>query len=396
MAATCKYCGFDGLDPLLDFGPQPLTNRWPMSASADETTYRLQMATCERCRVLQLVDPPPPGEIRSRYDWLSYNEPEGHLDDVVERIVSLPGITPASLIVGTSYKEATTFVRLARRGFTNTFRLDMRSHLAEADACAGLETIQARFTPEVADRLVAHGGRADVVFARHIVEHAQQPGEFAEALKRWVKPEGYVLFEVPDCTQCLDRLDYSMPWEEHVAYFTPATYRSALAALGFDVLEVVDYPYSHENSLVAFCRVATDSSGSAAANISLVEDAACVERYGTEFPRVRDEYQAFLRGFRQRGERVTLLGAGHLAATFINLLGLGDLLDSVIDDNSKKQGLFMPGSKLPIVGSAALVEREIKLCLLSVNPEVEAKVKAKNQAYTDRGGQWRSIFEGGP
>jgi hypothetical protein len=399
MADTCKYCNAAKLRPLVDFGPQPLTNRWPTSRSEVEYTYRLRMAACPECGVPQLVDPPPPEEIRSRYDWLSYNEPEGHLDDVVERIRKLPGITAASLISGTSYKEDTTFARLARHGFANTWRLDMGRHLGESNPAAGLETIQARFTPTVADRLVAEQGRADVVFARHIIEHAQSPREFAEALRRWVKPAGYVLFEVPDCTQCFDRLDYSMPWEEHVAYFTPAAYRSALAALGFDVLEIVDYPYSHENSLVAFCRATRDGGavgarGGSASGAGI--DSGLVERYAVEFPRVRGAWQAYLLRMRERGHRAALLGAGHLAATFINLLELGELLDCVVDDNPKKQGLFMPGSKLPIVGSAALVERGIKLCLLSVNPEVEAKVKAKNRAFTDQGGQWRSIFDGPP
>jgi hypothetical protein len=357
------------------------------------------MAACPGCGVTQLVDPPPPAEIRSRYDWLSYNEPEGHLDDVVERILKLPGMTPASLVTGTSYKEDTTFARLARRGFNNTFRLDLRTHLGETDPAAGLETIQHRFTPEVAERLVAERGGADLVFARHIVEHAQSPRRFAEALGRWAKPDGYVLFEVPDCTQCFDRLDYSMPWEEHVAYFTPGTYESALAALGFEVLEVVDYPYSHENSLVAFCRPAKAVAAKASLSTPVPatnREIVRAKHYAGEFPQVRRKYRDYLGRVKAAGGRVALLGAGHLAATFVNLLGLADLVDSVIDDNPKKQGSFMPGSKLPIVGSAALVERGIKLCLLSVNPEVEPKVKAKNRAFEEQGGEWLSIFDGLP
>src|SRR5262245_57772728 len=104
-SAGCKYCGTGKLDPLVDFGSQRLTNRWPTSRTEVEYKYRLRLAVCPSSGGSQLVDPPPPAEIRSRYDWLSYNEPEGHLDDVVERIRKLPGIAPGSLIAGTSYKE---------------------------------------------------------------------------------------------------------------------------------------------------------------------------------------------------------------------------------------------------------------------------------------------------
>jgi len=50
----------------------------------------------------------------------------------------------------------------------------------------------------------------------------------------------------------------------------------------------------------------------------------------------------------------------------------------------------MPGSRLAIQGSAALAT--IDLCLLSLNPESEQRVLAKNQDFIQRGGKFLSIF----
>ena len=69
-----------------------------------------------------------------------------------------------------------------------------------------------------------------------------------------------------------------------------------------------------------------------------------------------------------------------------------DAIDCVIDDNPHKRGLFMPGSRLPIVGSSALLERGIRLCLLSLNPIGEQKVIEKNAAFVAAGGAFASIF----
>jgi hypothetical protein len=52
----------------------------------------------------------------------------------------------------------------------------------------------------------------------------------------------------------------------------------------------------------------------------------------------------------------------------------------------------MPGSRLPIVGSSALLDRDITLCLLSLNPIGEDKVIRNNQPFVDRGGVFASIF----
>ena len=69
-----------------------------------------------------------------------------------------------------------------------------------------------------------------------------------------MSPEGYVVFEVPDATRALDRLDYTTVWEEHVLYFTPATLRGCLERAGFEVVSLESYPYTLENSLVAIVR----------------------------------------------------------------------------------------------------------------------------------------------
>ena len=52
----------------------------------------------------------------------------------------------------------------------------------------------------------------------------------------------------------------------------------------------------------------------------------------------------------------------------------------------------MPGSKLPIRKSSSLIDENIKLCLMSLNPNVEKKVIKKNKSYLKKGGKFISIF----
>ena len=87
-----------------------------------------------------------------------------------------------------------------------------------------------------------------------------------------------------------------------------------------------------------------------------------------------------------------MLGAGHLAGAFINLYGLADCIEFVVDDNPHKQRLFMPGSRLPIRPASELIRREIDLCLMTVRPEIEREVVQRNEAVRLRGGMLASVF----
>jgi hypothetical protein len=67
-------------------------------------------------------------------------------------------------------------------------------------------------------------------------------------------------------------------------------------------------------------------------------------------------------------------------------------VECVIDDNPHKLGLYMPGSKLPIVTSTELLKSDITLCLLSLNPIGQQKVIERNAAFVARGGRLPPIF----
>jgi hypothetical protein len=221
VITNCYLCQLPQLEILLDLGPQPISTRFLTSRRDENPTHPLQLAVCKNCGMVQLVNPPPATLLRPQVDWLTYNEPEAHLDSLVGEINRLAGISSQSVIAGVSFKEDTTLARFNRLGYGNTWRIVPVDDLGADVNWVGVETIQERLTPECARAIAAHRGLADVVVARHILEHAHQPSVFLEALQELVKPGGYVVLEVPDCSRALGDLDYTTLWEEHTLYFTP-------------------------------------------------------------------------------------------------------------------------------------------------------------------------------
>jgi hypothetical protein len=201
---------------------------------------------------------------------------------------------------------------------------------------------------------------------------------------------------MPDARKALERYDYTTVWEEHLFYFTPATLRNCFALAGYEVEYLNRFYYSQEDVLVAIVKPLAKPQAAPLTERELAYELDRADRFLRGFPRCRDRIRETVGGFARTRGKVAMLGAGHLSGAFINLYGLEDAIDFVADDNAKKHGLFMPGSKAPILPSSALVDRGIGLCLMTVRAEIENAVAAKNAAFTARGGILASIFPESP
>lgn len=382
----------DNSDTILDLGLQPVTNRFLKSTGERAPFYPLKLCQCRKTGAIFLQKPFPIEEIRPRFAWMAYNEPEGHLDQMVGRIGKDLGINASSIVGGVSSKDDTTIKRFERLGATS-WRLDLVSDLDIHTPGAGVESIQEALTTRSGANLGSKLGCADLLVVRHIFEHAYDLQEFSSALKKLTKPGGHILIEIPDCTRALELFDYTTVWEEHTFYFTPHSFRLALESCGFEIVYFEVYPYPFESSLVAVVR-ATNSASPNIDEESLGKELARGRLFGAKFPEYKSAIlNYFARSCGDNGKGV-LLGAGHLACTFISLFELSDYLECIIDDNPNKQGLFMPFGGIPILPSKILYERNIKRCFLGLNPIAEESVVAKNGIFVDNGGEFFSIFPG--
>jgi hypothetical protein len=388
-SARCISCDADAVGSVLDFGAQPPSNRFFNSRELQAHDHPLVLGQCAKCGLVQLVGPMSADMVRSRYEWITYNEPEGHLDQMVEDLIATTGLKADARIFGLSYKDDSTLARFNRKGYSNTYRFSIGQDMGVAQTLAGLETIQNAMTSQRADQLAAKYGQIDLLLVRHVLEHAHEPKKFLNALSRLVKPTGCIVFEMPESTKFLVACDYSFVWEEHISYFTARTVSRLLKTAHLDPWLLKSYTYPLEDSLVALVRPLPSGQilgGPTAQELDMGLS------YGRHFTGTRERFRKDLLRLKREGKKVAVFGASHLAVKFLNLFELKDLVCCVIDDNPNKLGMLMPGSGVPVRPSSVLIDEKIDLCLLSLSPESEKKVVAAKKAYTDQGGRFLSIF----
>jgi hypothetical protein len=380
--------GIDETHLLLDLGLQPVSNRYLQSLKQSEEYFVLKLGQNYSNGQIQLIDPFPQHELKPRYDWITYNEPEAHLDHLVEALSRTIPDKKKAVVGGVSFKDDSTLERFSSLGY-QTWRIDVENDLS-LEGHMGIESVQGSLNRRTAEIIKEKYGEAECLIVRHIWEHVYNQSEFASAISLLLSDKGRVVFEVPDCTRLLKSGDCTMIWEEHLYYYTPSTIVHSLEANGFEVLDTEIVPYPGENSIIVIAKsgakrgVYVDSENS-------MEQIDLGRRYVEGFRQSKIKIHDYLLGQNcTRG--VAIFGAGHSACGFTSFMELENHISVFVDDDKNKKGLYMPKSKRPIVSSDQFRVDDYSLVLMAVNPQVEdivmAKIKQKSNGQTKIG----SIF----
>jgi hypothetical protein len=238
---------------------------------------------------------------------------------------------------------------------------------------------------------------ADLILARHIVEHAEAPWQFMQALTNLLVPDGLLVIEVPDCSANIARQDYTMVWEEHALYLTADSVLQLLPPCGCFSLALEIHPFPFEDVIVLYARK-SDGSAKALAVDSAARDrnVAVARSFAHSFDVWSGRYRRVFADLTKDGRRLAGYGAGHLTCAFLNFHDVADFFSFVVDDTPRKQGLFLPESGLPVVARERLSANEIGACLFGLTPELEDRIIAKNSHYASGGGQFFSMCVDSP
>jgi hypothetical protein len=389
MKTKCIGCSSTKILFLIDFGLQWPSNNYVLTKDDVSEPSSLAIAQCLECGLIQLIDPMAPEVTKSKYSWLNYSEPESHLDEMVSFLSELPCTSTSMRIIGLTYKDDTTLQRFQYKGFLNTYRYDSKQDIGLYDELCGIESIQSKITAEIGANLANYHGKADLLIARHLLEHVHSPEHFLSGVANLLSHEGRVVFEVPDCTKLLINLNYSLIWEEHTMYFVSNTLVVLLQRHGFIVEALKTFTYSLEDSLVVVARRSLHgkSSVGAADKHHLITGS----RFASLWATTRQDVHKAISRMVSRGQRVVIFGAGHIAAKFINFFDLRNFIQAVVDDNPHKVGLKMPGGTVPIIDSGNLADYDV--CLTTLSNEKLHLIRTKLDDFQDMGGYIFSIFD---
>ncbi len=392
--AVCRCCGNGSVLEVKELGRPPLCCDFGIDERAARFIERfpLGLGQCQQTGVIQVIHPVPAKKLVPGFSWIKNKEPEGHLPELASELAEYFSNRGPRVLLVSKFDE-TLGQALEEKIPLAMTRLDPESDLGIVQPDPGQALIQEAFHFSGSCSVQALSGQFDLVICCRMLEHSHQTHKFIKALINFLSPTGQLLIEIPDSTKSLSQGDVGMLWEEHTNYFTQESLVQLAKANGLEAEKKWVYEYPQEDALAVLFQHKDLSIGGG--GFGLVNRTEFLD-YGKKVEVLVTASRNVLEGLRTTQGDIVILGAGHRAIMFVNLLQIADLITAVIDDDDRKQGLFVPGTEIPIEPSSRLSDPTIGICLFAVGIELEQKLVESFTSRFARPLQYYSISPDSP
>lgn len=397
-ASTCRFCGTPLSRSFVDLGVTPPSNSYLRVAdlATTEAFHPLHAYTCEECYLVQLEEFESPEALFSDYAYFSsYSDTWlKHAEAYVEAMTSRFDFGPMHQVIEIASNDGYLLQYFKARGVP-VLGVEPAANVAKVAIDKGIPTSVCFFGRNTARKLVDEGHMADLLIGNNVLAHVPNLNDFVAAQKIVLKPEGVITMEFPHLLRLIHENQFDTIYHEHFSYLSFLTAEKVYAAHGLRLFDVEELP-THGGSLRVYgCHA---ESGHAetdrARSMREMERASGLDRletydgFGERVKRIKRDLLRFLIAAQDDAETVAAYGAAAKGNTLLNYCGIRtDLVDYVVDRNPHKQGLFLPGTRIPIYGPEKV--RETRPDYLLILPwNLTDEIIETNSFIRDWGGRF--------
>jgi hypothetical protein len=356
----CRFCNSQLTETFADLGVTPLSNSYLRSSDIHkmEPFYPLQAQVCGKCLLVQLEQFESPEHIFGEYLYFSSFSDSWlrHAEAYAERMIKRLRLGPQSQIVEIASNDGYLLQYFNRRGIP-VLGIEPAANVAEVAIKKGIPTDISFFGEKTAHRLVSAGTTPDLLIANNVLAHVPDLNDFMRGLRAMLKPSGVITVEFPHLLHLIAQNQFDTIYHEHVSYFSFWSVERIFLHHGLVIFDVEDLP-THGGSLRIYARHVENQSlslTSAVASLRKREQIAGLDRidvyrqFANKVVATKCEILDFLLHAKRAEKKIVAYGAPAKGNTLLNYCGVRtDFIDFTVDRSPHKQGLFLPGTRIPI------------------------------------------------
>lgn len=352
MRNICRACEGDILHKILDLGALPLAGGFldGPEAAAREQTYPLSIHACERCSLVQVLDPVDPDILFQDYSFSS-STIKPLVDHFAEYASWIVKEFSPTTVVEFGCNDGVLLLPLEREG-VKSIGVDVSGNITEMARTKGLAVYTGRFDKAMAHRIREEHGPVDVVTGSNAFAHNDDPEHILNAARIMLRDEGVLCLEFMYAGDLRDQLQWDTLYHEHLTFYSLSTISTLLRRFELHVVDAQRLPMHGGSLRVVAGRKAGAVSKRARAILDYEASTRlnCLETWETfgvqslrKIAIVKDVFEIL-----SRTRTIAAYGAAGKATMWVNAAKM-NYLSMVVDASPLRAGKLMPGTHTPIV-----------------------------------------------
>ena len=360
LALNCRFCNQLLTNIFVDLGTSPLSNAFLKKEMLDnvEKKFPLCAYVCDNCFLVQLPEFEKPENIFEDYAYFSSYSCTWleHAKNYVSMMIKKFGFNEKSLVLEIASNDG-YLLQFFKEKNVPILGIEPALNVAKVAKEKGIPTLTKFFSVDTANELRKEGKLADLIVGNNVLAHVPNLNEFVKGLKILLKSTGVITLEFPHILQLIQKNQFDTIYHEHFSYFSLLTLRKIFSFHGLIIFDVDEIP-THGGSLRIYVRHTENDDipiNERINNLLEKEKQYELENISTyinfikNVEKAKTKLQKFINCARESGKKIVCYGAAAKGNTLLNYCKIEkNFIDYVVDQNPYKQGLFLPGTHIPI------------------------------------------------
>ena len=390
----CRLCGSENLNKVFSLKETPLANEFVSGCDKSQDTYPLEINICHSCRHVQLGHVVNSDLLFANYLYASgtsrvfvhhFNLYAKYIKEILKTCKEHPVVVDIGSNDGTLLREF-------KKVEFDVIGVEPAKNLVKISQNNDIDVVNGYFNQDVIEYVIANKGYADVITANNVFAHIDDLQSVIRNAYSLLSNEGLLTFEVSYLGSVLDGLLFDTIYHEHLDYHSVLPLIKFLKENRFKVIDIL-LVEAHGGSIRVTCAKQQSSYKPRESVRKFVTKErehpiteAALELFYNRIQQERSKIMNYLHMLSQEGKKIVAYGAPAKLTTLFYEFGINsELIDFVIDDSPLKQGLYTPGSHIPIFSDYSIDYNDIDVIFISAwnfSDSIIEKIKNKVNVNT--------------
>ena len=400
----CKVCGSIDILEFLDLGMMPIANGILKKEDLNkkEFKYRLKAGFCNNCKMVQLLHLVPyekyivPQENgKTHYVYVSSMSKvmTQHFADFANEIQER-FLKDNDLVIEIGSNDG-IMLQAFDQNKTKVLGIEPSDNVADMAKEKGIETIAKFFSEKLCKKIVKEKGKAKAILSANVILNIIDLHDLIKGVKELLTDDGVFVFEDPYIVEILKKAAYDQFYDEHIYYFSLHSLSNLFKMYGMEIFDAKEQSV-HGGSMRIYARKINKEkpiSDNVKKYLSKekeigIDTTKPYEKFEEKVNKTKEELINLFKKIKSENKRIVGYGAASKGNVIMNFCGIrNDVIEYISDSTPTKQGMFTPGTHVPIVPPEKFHNDNPDYTIIFPWNLAE-EIMSKEQEYKTKGGKF--------